>query len=576
MAETATAPNAKISTGIAGFDAMTGGGLPRGRVSAIIGTAGAGKTVFAMQTLIHRVKETGGTGVFVSFEQSVPGVLADMTSFAWDAGPLIDAGRIVVFDGRPRADILLSGAFDIAGLLAAVEGACGDAPPACVVFDGIDTLLTMLPTPGAQRGELLRLQDHVHRLGGSVLLTVKASSLADSSFESLALYMADCVVELERAFEDGLSSRRLRIQKYRSSSHAESRFPLVMTSRGVEVELVDTAEQELPISGERLSTGIERLDAMLTGGYFRGSSTLLSGAPGTAKTTLGTRFLEAVCRRGERALGIFFDEAPEEVLRNIASVGTDLAVHRAAGMLRMHGMADRTGGPDEFVHEIIGQIIAHRPQHLLVDPISVFTASTVSQSAVRRLVQFCKRQGITIVLTSLVERNAVDSENSRSYVSTLCDNWIHLSYVVHGGERNRALTIVKSRGTAHSNQVGELLLSDDGITIADVYTEEGVVLMGSLRWQKERAGAIAVHEAEAAAAQHYRDVERAADDIARRIANLNAELAEKQQELTRFRDRATEMEERQTEGRSGIARLRRARDADLSSAPNDGGEGRGS
>lgn len=547
----------KIQTGIPGFDRMTGGGLPRGRVSAVIGTAGAGKTVFAMQTLVNIVRATGGVGVFVSFEQTMRGVIGDLSSFGWDAMPLIDSGRLLVIDGRPHADVLHSGAFDLIGLLAMVEGAASPGAPVCVVFDGIDTLLSLLGSPMAQRAELLRLQEHVHTLDATMLLTIKAVSSMGQGFEEVALYMADCVVELNRDAQWDMPSRSIRIQKYRSSNHAQSRVPFVMTAQGIEVESADADARTAPVSSERLSVGVERLDAMLRGGVFRGSSTLLSGAPGTAKTTLGTRFIDAVCQRAERALCICFDESPLEIVRNVASVGTLLAPHMASGLLQMHALADHAAGADELVHEIMVHIRRHRPRHLMVDPVSVFANSPGSRSAVQRLVRFCKREGITVVLTSLLERSAGESESSRSYVSSLCDNWIHLSYVVHGGERNRALTVVKSRGTAHSNQVGELLLDDEGITLADVYAEDGAVLMGSLRWQKERANQQAMQDARNAADDAYRDTERSVEDLTRRLTDLNDELAGKQQELVRLRGRAADVAAQETSRREQVAQLRR-------------------
>jgi circadian clock protein KaiC len=556
-------PTTKIPTGITGFDAMTGGGLPSGRVCATIGAAGTGKTVFAMQVLVNRLRETDGVGVFVSFEQSLDGLIADLSSFDWDAMSLVESGKLILMDGRPHADILISGTFDIVGLLATVEGASPSGAPTIAVFDGIDALLTMLASPSAQRGELLRLQDHLSRLGSAVILTVKAGPALNTGFEEIAVFMADCVIELARETEDGVSNRSIRIQKYRSSGHAQNWVPFVMTKQGIEVQVFGATAQPIPISNERLSMGIARLDEMLSGGVFRGSSTLLSGSPGTSKTTLGTRFIETVCKRGERALCICFDEAPEEVVRNVASVATDLGPHIASGLLRMHVVPDRSAGPNELVYEIIAQLKLHRAQHLLVDPISVFSTTQNSQTAMGLMVQFCKREGITVILTSLLDRSAIDTESSRSYVSTLCDTWIHLSYVVQGGERNRALTLVKSRGTAHSNQVGELLLGSDGITIADVYTEDGVVLMGSLRWQRERANQKALHAAEEAARHHYREIERSADDLSLRIAALGSELEGRQQEMAILRGRAVEIERLETERRDTMSRLRSPVDVPL-------------
>ncbi|SHG59482.1 circadian clock protein KaiC [Kaistia soli DSM 19436] len=548
----------KVSTGITGFDRMSGGGLPAGRVTAAIGGAGTGKTVFALQTLVHRINESGRPGILVTFEQSADGITSDINSFAWEGGRLLESGKLIVIDGRPKPETVMSGSFDIAGLLAMTEGAAAPDWPSCIVFDGIDTLLALLGTATAQRAELLRLQDFINRIDSMVILTIKAGSDSTTGFEEIALYMADCVIELSRETEDGASPRGIRIQKYRSSDHMLRRLPFLMTAGGIEVEGIEAEPRILPVSSERLSLGVPHLDVMLAGGIFRGSSTLLSGSPGTAKTTLGCLFVDTMCKRGERALSICFDEGPMEIVRNVASVGIDLQRHINAGLLRMHSIADRSAGPDEFAFEIRTEVERHRPSHLVIDPISVFTADPISQRAVRRIIELCKRENITIVLTSLLDRAAGESESSRSYVSTICDTWIHLSYVLSNGERNRALTIVKSRGTAHSNQVGELLLAAGGVSIADAYTEDGEVLMGSLRWQKERSNQRAIREAEAEAKLRYHEAKRGVEELAQRIAMLTAELAEKEGDVQRLADEAAASILFETERRGEMSRLRSA------------------
>jgi circadian clock protein KaiC len=546
----------KTLTGIPGFDRISSGGLPLGRVTAIIGSAGAGKTIFAMQAMVSQVK-AGGNGVFISFEQSPQGVREGFGAFDWDAEALIDAERIRIIDGRLRSDVAISGAFDITGLLASIRGAFPAGEPGCIVLDGIDALLSVLDNPSRQRIELLRLQELVEPLASTVVITLKLHPVAGGGFEEVALYMSDCVVELDRLVENGTASRGLHIQKYRSSPHAQGRMPFLITRHGIEIAESGAGSGPPPISSERLSFGIARLDEMLAGGVYRGSSTLLSGSPGTAKTTLGTRFLEACCLRGEPALGIFFDESAGEVVRNAASVGTDLRRHVDSGLLKLHSMVDRSAGPDEFVHEIEGQVRAHAPRHLLIDPISTFSGSQGSQTAVRRLVQMSKSAGVTIVMTSLLDRLAHDGgESTRSYVSTVCDNWIHLSYVVQGGERNRGLTIIKARGTAHSNQVGELLLSGDGVTIADAFTEDGAVLMGSLRWQKERAAEQALRSARLEADRLEGETVRAIEELERRHTALEAELGGRREDLERLRDRARAAETAEEGRRDALSRRR--------------------
>lgn len=557
---------AKIPSGIAGFDRMSEGGLPKGCVTAVIGTAGAGKTVFAMQAVTNLVR-SGGFGVFVSFEQSPKSIKEGLCSFDWDARTFLDEGRIQVIDGRLRSDMLLSGAFDIAGLLATVEGAIQQHGESCIVFDGIDALLSLLDKHSAQRSELLRLQEHAEKLPSTIIVTLKAHPESSEGFEEIALYMSDCVIELERGAEEGMATRNLRILKYRNSAHAQSRVPFIMSREGIVITAIDPEPRLQEVSLERVSTGIPRLDDMMGGGLFRASSTLLSGAPGTAKTTLGAKFLENVCRHGESALAVFFDESPAEIVRNVRSVGIDLKPYVASGLLKMHGMVDRSAAADEFAHEIAELVRMHQPRHVLIDPASIFNGTQNAQNAIRRLIQLCKREGITVLLTSLLDGQSDESESSRSYVSTVCDNWIQLTYVLQAGERNRGLTIIKSRGTSHSNQVGELLLSDGHIAIADAYTEDGAVLMGSLRWQKERANEQAISDARYAADRVEREAVRSIGELERRRMALDAELADRRDDLDHLKGfnlhtNAAEIERREkmTLRRSAVTKARKSTD----------------
>lgn len=547
---------AKVATGIVGFDRMTFGGLPKGRISVVLGATGAGKTVFAMQTLLHRVEVEGVSGVVVSFEQSPQAIVADLVSFGWDVSGLVQHGQLQILDGRPNLEMVFTGAFDISGLLASISAIAAARPLACVVFDGLDALLSLLPGPTEQRQELLRLQTQAEAMQVTVVLTLKAKLDLENSFEELALYMADCVVELNRDIDENIASRSIRIQKYRGSPHILSRQPFLLTDHGFVIDGLERDMEPVEAPDERLTTGLPRLDDMLAGGLFRASTTLLSGAPGTAKTTLGSLFLSAMCERGETALFIGFDEAAEEAVRNVASVGIDLKRHLASGLLRMHRILNQAMGPDEISHEITRLIERYSPDHLLLDPVSIFSLAARSQNAIQRIVHFCKRRRITVVLTSLLDRGVGEVEATRSHISSICDTWIHLSYVINGGERNRGLTIIKSRGTPHSNQVGELLLSKDGITIADVYTEDGSVLMGSLRWQKERANQETIRREAEIAASHYRDVELATEDLMRRIAGLSDELEGKRREMDLIRSSTVRMEQIEAERRAKLQRLR--------------------
>ncbi len=300
---------AKVATGFPGFDAMSGGGLPKGRISVLTGGAGTGKTLFAIQTLVNLIKSGGGTGIFVTFEESPAGIARNFDGFGWGLDRLLGK-QLLVVDGRWQVDSVQSGHFDISGLLAVVESLAHKQGAGMLVLDGIDALLAMLPEATDPRRELMRLQAWTERLALSTILTTKtpATSGGRSSsaghFEEIAMYMADCVVQLERSAMDTISSRNLFIQKYRGSDHAQNKIPYVIGPGGIEVEPISAVSGGFKVYTERVSSGIDALDEMLCGGYYRGSTTLISGSPGTSKTTLAAKFAETACQRGEKGLYI--------------------------------------------------------------------------------------------------------------------------------------------------------------------------------------------------------------------------------------------------------------------------------
>lgn len=556
-ARTKEAAAAKQSSGIEGFDTIAHGGLPLNRITVISGEAGSGKTIFAIQTAVHVVRG-GGRAVFVSFEEEPEAIHNGARRIAGAPGKL-PREALRVIDARPDPDAVHAGSFDILALLSMVRAELAQDGPALVVFDGIDALLEWLTPAARQRVELLRLHRWADGTDATVLLTVKAPSPAAASpFNELAMYTADCVVELRRAAEDTVSTRSLRIRKYRGSGHLQSWVPYTIGTQGLELMTMPGGGADAPVSAERLSTGIKRLDEMLRGGVYRGSATLLSGSPGTSKTTLAAKFLETQCVDGEKALVVSFDEQPQELVRNMASVGIHLDRHLRNGLLQIRAFVTRASSVHELIHEIDASIREHGPRHLLVDPVSTFAAVACREDAYRaalQVVQRCKRQGITVWMTSVLE-DASGGEASKAHVSTLCDNWIHLSNLVQGGERNRALTIAKSRGTGHSNQVAELLLSEQGVKLADVYAEEGEVLMGSLRWQKEQASAKARELADVEARQRRDDEAGAIAGLVERIDQLQRELDRRKQTLEQIEQNEAGAAEADSNRRREMRRLR--------------------
>lgn len=540
-----TAPGvAKMPTGITGLDEITRGGLPRERNTVVLGGPGSGKTLLALQTLVNGARQYGEPGIFVAFEEDTRQIIRNAASFGWNL-PELERKNLFFLDARTRPQDYMAGDFDLVGLLAGVEAKARSMGAKRIVFDSIDMLLALLNSLPRERQEIHRLLDWLRASGLTGVITGKlddGSAHATQRYDFLQ-YMADCAVLLDHHTVERVSQRALRVLKYRGSGFAENVAPMVIGASGLEVAHICATERAFAVTRQRVSTGVARLDAMLDGGYYRGSSVLLTGAPGTAKTTLGGAFLEAACNRGENALFVSFDEIAGEHVRNLSSVGIKLAPHEASGRLRIYSARIEASGIEEHLVRIHALIREHRARCVVFDPLSaLFRAGTsvTVQSAAERLLHLTKSEGITTLATSVLGSGDARIENSPIEVSTIADTWIHLSYAVHAGERNRALTVVKSRGTRHSNQVRELVLSDGGITLADVYAAEGEVLMGTLRWQREMA------DREASARAHV-EVERKQHELKLAEAELTARLeaVRHELELKRFELKATAQDEAQ-------------------------------
>jgi circadian clock protein KaiC len=475
----------KVLTGIQGFDEISFGGLPRGRTTLVMGGPGCGKTVFALQSLVNGAESE--PGIFVAFEESSGQIIANAATFGWDL-PRLTAGKLFFLDARLSPDSVQTGSFDLTGMLSMLEAKAAEMGAQRIVFDGIDVLLTLLDDPEAERREVYRLRDWLAETGMTGIITQKAGDPEADRRYSFMQFMVDCVVILRQQLVNGSAFRNLRIVKYRGSAFGGDEFPITLDAHGLQVTNRGPAELAYEVSDERVPTGILRLDNMLQGGYHRGSNVLISGAPGTAKTTLSGLFAEAACARGERALYVSFDEGAAQIVRNLRSVGVELIPHVESGILVMH--STRTRGPnieDQF-GALRARVREHKPTCVVIDPLSALSTKLshiASADAAQQFLDFLKGQGITVVNTSLMDGLSTD-EATATGISTIADTWIHLSYVVQDGERNRALTIVKSRGTGHSNQVRELTLSDEGVSLTDVFVAQGKVLMGVARWEWEQ------------------------------------------------------------------------------------------
>lgn len=499
----------KLPTGIGGFDEITDGGIPRHRTTLVTGGPGSGKTVFALQSLVYGASGKGEAGMFVAFEESTAQIVANAGTFGWDINALRRKKKLFFLDARLAPETVRAGEFDLTGMLGILEAKASEIGAKQIVFDGIDVLLSLLDDPALERRELYRIRDWLSRTGLTGVITQKAGAdpdqeggelNADTQRYNHLQFMVDCVVILRHKVVNGTAFRTLRVMKYRGSGFSGDEFPITVGADGMLLTHRGPQELRYRVSDERVSTGLNRLDHMLRGGFHRGSNVLISGAPGTAKSTLSGLFAEAACKRGERTLYVSFDEGADQIVRNLLSVGVDLAPHLKSGLLEMY--STRTRGPnieDQF-GDLRARVRAHDPQCLVIDPLSALSTKLshlASADATQQFLDFLKTQGITVVNTSLMDGLSTD-EATATGISTIADTWIHLSYLVQDGERNRALTIVKSRGTGHSNQVRELTLSDKGVTLTDVFVAQGKVLMGVARWEWEQAAQTAKGRADAA------------------------------------------------------------------------------
>jgi circadian clock protein KaiC len=559
----------KAASGVAGFDAITGGGLPRGRTTMLSGGPGSGKTIFGLQFLVHGAQHCGEPGIFVAFEESPDRIVANFASFDWKLNEL-RRKKLFFLDAQPAPDLVQSGTFDLSGMLAAVGAKAAEMGARRIVFDALDVALTLLPDAAAQRREMYRLHTWLLKSGLSGLITAKVSTEHPSPLavppSGFMEFMVDCAVILNHRVDHGVSQRNLRVQKYRGSGFDEDESPFVISNTGFNVASARTMGRvDANATLERVSSGINRLDTMLGGGYYRGASVLITGFPGTAKTTMSGAFAEAACGRGERTLFVSFDSDGTEVIRNLTSVGIQLERFARSGLLRMISARTITGSAETLLVRIQTLARDHGARCLVIDPVSTLARAgneLTAYGVAERLIDWAKENGITLICTSLVDELASRASGGTPLqVSTLADTWIHLNYLVQAGERNRGMSIIKSRGTAHSNQVRELILSDSGVTLADVYTAGGEVLMGTLRWEKESAQRVETEMTEVAG-QLKRvslDAEEAVLEV--RAKSLQTELVAKQVEKALLA-RTTESRERELSlGRSQMRELRGGDDA---------------
>ena len=478
----------KSPTSIQGLDEITGGGLPKGRPTLVCGGAGCGKTLFAMEFLVRGAMEYNEPGVFLSFEETEKELTANVASLGFDLDSLVERKKIWLEHIHvERGEIEQNGEYDLEGLFVRIHHSIESIRAKRVVVDTIESLFAALPNPGILRAELRRFLRWLKRRGVTTIIT---SERGDGTLtrQGLEEYVSDCVILLDNRVNDQSSIRRLRIVKYRGSSHGTNEYPFLIDEDGFSILPVTSIGLNYSSSAQRISTGIPRLDTMLSGkGFFRGSTVLASGTAGTGKTSIAAQFVEAACKRQERVLFFTFEESPGQLVRNMGSIGIHLDPWVEKGQLQFHATRPTLYGLETHLTTSIKMINTFKPDVVILDPINAFVMGenhTEVKIMLLRLVDFLKMKGITAFFTSLT--SAGDAmEITDVYLSSLIDTWLLLRDIEIGGERNRGLYVLKSRGMAHSNQIREFRLTNRGIELLDVYVGEDGVLTGSARLSQE-------------------------------------------------------------------------------------------
>jgi len=478
----------KSPTSIQGLDEITGGGLPKGRPTLVCGGAGCGKTLFAMEFLVRGATLYNEPGVFISFEETEKELTANVASLGFDLDTLVAQRKIWLEHIKiDRGEIEQKGEYDIKGLFVRIHHAIESIGAKRVVLDTIESLFSALPNATIVRTELRRLFGWLKKKGVTAIITGERGD-GTLTRQSLEEYVSDCVIVLDHRVNEQTSIRRLRVVKYRGSTHGTNEYPFLIDEDGFSVLPVTSLGLNHISTNERISTGIPRLDTMLSGkGYFRGSTVLVSGTAGTGKTSLAAQFVEAACKRGERVLYFAFEESPSQFMRNMSSIGIRLEPWVKKGLLHFLATRPTLHGLEHHLTTSIKLINKIKPQIVILDPIDAFIIGgnqTEVKIMLLRLVDFLKMRNITALFASLTN-GGVNQELTDMSISSLIDTWLLLRDIEIGGERNRGLYILKSRGMEHSNQIREFILTDHGIELLDVYVGPEGVLTGSARLAQE-------------------------------------------------------------------------------------------
>jgi circadian clock protein KaiC len=550
----------KVPTGITGFDEITGGGIPAGRPTLVCGSAGCGKSLLATEFLIRGAIQFNEPGVLMTFEESAGDIKKNVASLGFNVADLIAKKKLVIDHVHvDRSEIEENGEYDLEGLFIRLGHAIDSIGAKRVVLDTIETLFSGLQNQAILRSELRRLFGWLKDRGMTTIITGERGEGALTR-HGLEEYVSDCVVLLDHRVMGQISTRRLRVVKYRGSTHGTNEYPFLIDEEGISVLPITISSMDYEVSSERVPTGISELDELLGGkGYYRGSSILLSGTAGTGKSSAAAHLADATCKRGERCMFFSFEESPAQILRNMRAIGIHLETHVKKGLLQFHSARPTVSGLEMHLVRMHKMIEQFKPATVIVDPVSnLQSAGNLEDSSnmLIRLIDFLRKKKITAFLVSLTS-GGKSMEATEEGLSSMVDTWLLLRDIELGGERNRLIYVLKSRGMAHSNQVREFLITSKGIKLVEAYLGASGVLTGSARLSQEARERIEKQVAKEEMQRKKLSLEHRRKAMDAQVAALQAGFKTEEEEFARVAADICLKEQQIEIERSAMAKSRR-------------------
>jgi circadian clock protein KaiC len=527
----------KSPTGITGLDEITFGGLPSGRPTLVCGGPGCGKTLFAMEFLVNGVLKYNEPGVFMAFEEKAEELTINVASLGVDLDKLQKEKKIKIdYVHVDKSEIEETGEYDLSGLFVRLNYAIDTIGAKRVVLDTIENLFSGLSNQGILRSEIRRLFQWLKSKNVTTVITGEKGE-GTLTRQGLEEYVSDCVILLDHRVKNQISTRLLRVVKYRGTIHGTNEYPFLIDTDGISVLPITSLELNNEVSKEKISSGIRSLDEMLNEGkgFFRGSSILISGTAGTGKTSIAASFADAACKRKEKCLFFAFEESPPQIVRNMDSIGMNLQEHVNKGLLQFHSSRPTLHGLEMHLVDIHKKIEQYKPRLIILDPITnLVTIGSVSEvkGMLIRLIDYLQKNQITVMFTALTF-NTSTTEQADEGVSSLVDAWITVRDLESNGERNRGLFIMKSRGMKHSNQVREFVITDKGLQLIDVYLGPNGILIGSAREAHQLEEATGKELRDYAATRKDREILRKKTILEAKVASLNEEFESVKDELNK-------------------------------------------